>query len=146
MAQSMSFWNCIKGALSGVRPFLASESPLKIMKNAFYFTLKAFFFLKIIYIFSLTFGPCRKNGLIRKIRLISKFMTSQSGQQTVVIHILPNISRSRDNQTMTFGQLIKYNMRNIFLQKSYTECGTETRPKLVQSFSEKLILSISLGQ
>ena len=35
-----------------------------------------------------------KSGLIRKIRLISKFMTSQPGQQTIAAHILPNISRS----------------------------------------------------
>ena len=27
---------------------------------------------------------------------------------------------------MKFGQLIEYNMRNIFLQKSYTKCGGET--------------------
>ena len=30
----------IKDALSGLRQFLASESPLKMMKNAIYFTLK----------------------------------------------------------------------------------------------------------
>ena len=39
---------------------------------------------------------------------------------TVAIHILPNIS-SKGNQTMKFGQLIEYNMRNIFLEKSYTK-------------------------
>ena len=37
----------IKGTLSGLRQFLATESLLKIMKNAFYFTLKAIFILKI---------------------------------------------------------------------------------------------------
>ena len=37
----------IIGALSGLRQFLATESPLKIMKNAFYFTSKALFVLKI---------------------------------------------------------------------------------------------------
>ena len=37
----------VKGALSDLRPFLAIESPLKMMKNAFYFTLKARFVLKI---------------------------------------------------------------------------------------------------
>ena len=42
-------------------------------------------------------------------------MTSQPGEQTIVIQIFPNISRSKDNQTMKFGQLIEYNMRNIFL-------------------------------
>ena len=42
-------------------------------------------------------------------------MTSQSGKQTIITHTFPNISRSKDNQTMEFGQLIKYNMGNIFL-------------------------------
>ena len=37
----------IKVALSGLRQLLATESPLKMMGNAFYFTLKALFFLKI---------------------------------------------------------------------------------------------------
>ena len=36
-----------KGALSGLRQFLATESPVKMMKNAFYFTLTALFVLKI---------------------------------------------------------------------------------------------------
>ena len=52
-------------------------------------------------------------------------MTSQPGQQTIVIHIIPNISISKVNQTMKFGQIIEYNMRNIFLEKSYTKCGGE---------------------
>ena len=37
-----------KDTLSGPRQFLATESSLKMMKNAFYFTLKALFVLKII--------------------------------------------------------------------------------------------------
>ena len=36
-----------KDALSDPRQFMATESPLKVMKNAFYFTLKALFVLKI---------------------------------------------------------------------------------------------------
>ena len=36
-----------KGALSGLRQFLAIASPLKIEKNAFYFTSKALFILEI---------------------------------------------------------------------------------------------------
>ena len=36
-----------KGALSGLRQFLATENPLKMMKDAFYFILKAFFVLKV---------------------------------------------------------------------------------------------------
>ena len=61
-------------------------------------------------------------------------MTSQPGQQTIVIHVLPKISRSEGNQTMKFGQLTEYNMRNIFPEKSYTKCVGETSPK---PFSEK---------
>ena len=65
----------------------------------------------------MTFCSCRENDLIRKIRLTKKFMTSQPSQQTIVIHILTNISQSKGKQTMKFGQLIEYNKRNIFLQK-----------------------------
>ena len=36
-----------KGPLLGLRRFLATESPLKVMKNAFYFMLKVHFVLKI---------------------------------------------------------------------------------------------------
>ena len=43
-------------------------------------------------------------------------MTSQPGQQTMTIHILPNISRSKENQTLEIGQVGEYNKRNIFLQ------------------------------
>ena len=44
-------------------------------------------------------------------------MTLQPGLQTIAIHILPNISQSKGNQTIKSGQLIKYNKKNIFLQK-----------------------------
>ena len=37
----------IKGALSGLRQFLTTERLLKMMKNASYFTSKAFFVPKI---------------------------------------------------------------------------------------------------
>ena len=47
-------------------------------------------------------------------------MTSQPGLEINVIHIMPSILRSKGNQTMKFAQLIDYNMRNIFLQKSET--------------------------
>ena len=50
-------------ALSGMRQLLETESPLKRMKNTFYFTLI-------------------------------------SPQQTITMHILTNVSRSKDNQAM----------------------------------------------
>ena len=41
----------LRGALSGLRQLLATESPLKRIKNAFYFTSKALLVLKIFKIF-----------------------------------------------------------------------------------------------
>ena len=43
-------------------------------------------------------------------------MASQPGKQAIAVHIVPNISRSQGNQAMKFGQLIVYNMKNIFLE------------------------------
>ena len=85
----------------------------------------------------------QKNDFIRKIKLISKFMTLQLGKQTIAIRLLPNISRIKGNQTMKFGQLIVYDMRNTFLEKSYAKCGGETIPR---PFSKKSKLSTSLDQ
>ena len=58
--------------------------------------------------------------MIRKIRLTSKFMMSVPGLQTIVTHIFLNISQSKGNQTIKFGQLIEYNKRFVFF-KNYTE-------------------------
>ena len=44
-------------------------------------------------------------------------MTSQTKQQIIAIHILPNVCRSKGNQTIKLGQFIDYNIRNIFLEK-----------------------------
>ena len=43
-------------------------------------------------------------------------MTSQPSYQTFPRYIFPSISRSKDNQAMKFGQLLEYNMKNIFLK------------------------------
>ena len=42
-------------------------------------------------------------------------MTSQTGKQIITIHILPNSSRSKGSLTMKLGQLIEYDIRNIFI-------------------------------
>ena len=93
--------NTVRDAVSDLKQFLATESPWKLMKNALYFVLKIFKLLPWL------FGHVEKNSLIREKRLISKFMTSQSGSQTVTvaIHILPNISWSKGKQwNLKFGQ------------------------------------------
>ena len=62
-----------------------------MMRNTFYFTSNALFVLKILDFLS------------------------------IIIDILSNILRSKGNQNMKFGQLIEYNMRKIFFEKSYTK-------------------------
>ena len=47
-------------------------------------------------------------------------MTSNTGQQISAIHILHNTSRGKTNQVMKLGQLIKHNVRKIFLFKNHT--------------------------
>ena len=44
------------------------------------------------------------------------------------------MSKTKDSETMKFGQLIEYNMRNIFLEKPCTKCGGETS----KTFFEKI--------
>ena len=44
---------------------------------------------------------------------------------------------------MKFGQLVEYNMRNIFVEKSYIKCARETIPRALSKNSK---LSISLDQ
>ena len=62
----------IKGLLLGLRQFLANENSLKMMRNAFYFMLKALFVLKIFTILSWRFGYVEKR-LDKKLWLIPKF-------------------------------------------------------------------------
>ena len=56
-------------------------------------------------------------------------MTSQTRLYTITIHILPNISRSKGNQTIRYGQLVEYNNKKIFLERPFTKCGGETSPR-----------------
>ena len=51
-------------------------------------------------------------------------MRKQRGKQT------PQYLRSKGNQTMKFGQLLEYKMRNVFLEISHTKCGGETSQTL----------------
>ena len=57
--------------------------------------------------------------------------------------VFPSVSRSKDNKTIKFGQLIEYNMRKNFIEKSCTKCGGESIPR---PFSKISKLSLSLDQ
>ena len=73
-----------------------------MMKNAFYFHLKARFLLQII-----------ENSS----RLFDYVVWKRLDK--VTIQILAETSRSKDNQKMKFVQFIEYNMRKIFIEKLY---------------------------
>ena len=121
-----------------------NESPLKVMKNAFYFTLKALFAPRIFNFLSWICGHAEKQLDEKDFKiLISKFMTSQTRKQTIAIHALLGSSGNKGNQTMKFNQLIEYTMRKIFLEKLYWKCGGETFPK---PFSKKSKWRKSLDQ
>ena len=113
----------------------------KIMKNAFYFTLRALFVLRILKFLSWLFGHFEKTTRLErpsnfKIHNVTTWLANNW------IHILSNISISKGNQAIKFGQLIEYNMKNIFVEKWYTKCAGEiSRP-----LSKKSKLSISLDQ
>ena len=142
----MTWWvyfkNMFKGALSGLRQFLATESPFKVIKNVFYFTLKALFVLKILKLLSWHIGHLEKR-LGYKDKVSFKLYDVRAWLVNNWKHILHNISRRKDNQTMKFGQLLEYNTRNTFLEKLYTKCGGDTIPR---PFSKNSKLSISLDQ
>ena len=88
-----------------------NESHLKMIKNAFYFMLKALSVLKVV-----------------KFLSNFKIMTSQTEHKLITIYILPNIPKSKRDQKMKFSRLIEFNMRNIFLGKSYSKCGGDASP------------------
>ena len=68
----------LKSPLPNLRQFLATESHLKMMKNAFYFKSKAFFVPGIFKFLFWLFVHVGKQ-LDKKANVLSKFMTSQTG-------------------------------------------------------------------
>ena len=79
------------------------------MENAFYFILKALFVLKILFILIM-----QENGLIRKLWLVSKFMTLYTGKQIIHYTYCPISQEAK--VIMKFAQLTEYSKRNIFLK------------------------------
>ena len=97
------------------------------MKNIFYFTLK--FVLDMFKFLFWLSGQVRKR-LDKKAEVGLKIYDVTNWETiTITNHILPDISRSKGNQTIAFCHLIDYNKRNIFLEKSWTKCDAETGPR-----------------
>ena len=130
------FTESIEGPLRSLNQFLTTESPLKMMKKAFNSNLKAISALKKFFCPNL-FGHVGKR--LDKNAKVNFKTYSSAGKQIITIHMLSNIFSRKDNQTMKFGQLVKYNMRNIFLEKSYIKCGGETRSRPFLKIKVELI-------
>ena len=119
----------------------SKKSPLKLMKNAFYFNLKTLFVLSRYLNFCLVFLFMQKKQLDQqkdmvnfKIYDVVIWLTNNS------THILPSISRSKSNQTMKFGHLKEYNKRNTFLQKSCRTLGRGNQFQTPFCFLKKLYM------
>ena len=109
----------LKDVPSGLSQFLAAKSPLQMLNFFFYFTSNTFFFHKIFKFLSWLLGDVAKR-LDNKDKINCKFCDLTAWLTTWLKHILPNISWSKGNQTMTVDQLIVYKMRDIFL-KNHTQ-------------------------
>ena len=83
---------CFKGPLSNLRQFLITESPWKMMKNVFYFMLKAPFVLEIFTFFSWVFG-CLEKNLDKKFKVNSE--------------IYDVTDRTKNNSNMHIAQYLK---------------------------------------
>ena len=126
------------------------ESPLNIIKNAFYFMSKVLFVLEVFKFLSWHYDYIEKR-LDKKAKVNFKIhdITDRTksnvtaGQKAFAIHILTNISRSKGNQIKKLGQLIDYYMTNNFPENiTYTKCGEKTSFRLFYKTSK---LSISLA-
>ena len=129
-----------KGAFSGLSQFLANESPLKMMKNAFYFTLKLLFFYLNV---RLDFWVTQTNGLINKVmkmRLISKCHNPVKKQFKCTCCLISQEVKVIKQWNLVSSENIT---RNIFLEQLYTECGWKIIPR---PFPKKPKLIISLDQ
>ena len=88
-----------KAALSGLRQFVTAESPLKVIKYAFYFTSKALFVLKIFTLSSWIFSHVAK-------RLDKK---------DKIKGILIQIWQSANNFVFIWNNMLKISHWNAFL-------------------------------
>ena len=107
------FFYLVKGTLSSLRQCLATKGPLKIIKNAFYFTLKALFILNIFKFLPWIFGHIKQLDSEDKVNFkiydVATWLRSNANT---------HINQYLDNEAMKFGQFMEYVTRKIFLEKS----------------------------
>ena len=88
------------------------------MKKVFGFILKALFVLRYLN-FCPDFQSHVGKRFNEKTKTNFKIYEANNREANNSIHILPSISKSKDNQTMKFGQLKECDARNNFLQKLF---------------------------
>ena len=86
-------------ALPGLKHFLPTQNPSKMIKNHFHFTLKAIFILKTIKFLSWLFANVGKRRN-KKAKVNFKIYDVIISKKIIAIQILPIISRSKNNQTI----------------------------------------------
>ena len=92
-----------------------------MMKNAFCFTLKALFVLKIFIFFVLTFWPCTKNSLIREVNFKTYDVTTRL-TNNYNTHFTQYFAKQNqpDNEIWSFNRTA----REIFFLKNQAENET----------------------
>ena len=88
----------VKDTLKGLRQLLATEIIFKMMKMFLISPKKQFSLLRQIYFSSYFFGHVGKQ-LDNKDKIDFKIYVVINWEKTTEIHMLPNISRSKGNQT-----------------------------------------------
>ena len=117
--------------------FCFNESPLKVIKNAFYFILKALFVLKIFRFLSWLFGHVNKL-LEKKYKVNFKIYDVT----TSLTHNCNTDIAQYLTKLIIKTKLIEYNERNIFLQKS---CWKWSREKFQTLFLKKALYGVNAG-
>ena len=114
-------FHSIEGALSSLRQFLATESPLNMTKNDFYFILKPLLVLRMFKFFFLEFSVMSKDEVNFKIYDVTVWLTNS--------YTLRNISRRKGNHALKFGQFIEQ-ASETFFKKNHTQNAMENSQNL----------------
>ena len=99
-----------------------------MMKNAFRFMLKALFVLLRYLNVCLDIFEDLGKQLDKKVTDNFKIYDVTDWETNNCKAGIAQYLEKKGNRTMKFGQFIECNMRNIFLEKSYTKCGGKASP------------------
>ena len=116
--------------------FALMKTLLKWWNVLFILSKKLFSFLWHSNTFSDFFGSAEKR-LDQKDEVNFKIYDLINYETNTSVYVLPSISKSKDNQTIKFGQLVEYDLRNIFLKKSCKKWGKKISSSRLFFFLKK---------